>query len=381
MRLVIFGATGSVGRQTLDVVRAHPGRFEIVGLAARSASEGLRALADEFRPHCVVVADEADQPALAAPGRDVLAGVTGLLAAATAPEVDLLVAASPGHVAIEATLAAIAAGKQVALANKETIVCAGELVMAAAQAAGMTIRPVDSEHSAVWQCLHFDRPAEPVARIILTASGGPFRALPAADLARVSAAAALRHPTWNMGGKITVDSASLMNKGLEVIEAHWLFAMPFDQIDVLVHPQSIVHSLVEFADGSVLAQLGLPDMRLPIQIALTYPERVPNRLPRLDLGAIARLDFEPPRRADFPCLDLAYRAGQAGGLYPTVLSAADEVAVELFLAGAIPFTGIPALIERALDAYVPAGRPSLDAIMAADAWARAYVRQAATHAA
>ena len=375
-RLAVFGATGSIGRQTLDVVRAHPGHFEVVALAAGHASDALQALADEFRPRCVAVMEASDAAGLAAPGREVLTGSAGLVAAATAPEVDLLVAASTGHAGIPATLAALRAGKEVALANKETIVCAGALVMAAARAAGTVIRPVDSEHSAIWQCLGFGRPAQPVARLILTASGGPFRTLPAADLARVTADQALAHPTWRMGGKITIDSATLMNKGLEVIEAHWLFDVPFDTIEVLVHPQSIVHSLVEFGDGSVLAQLGLPDMRLPIQIALAYPERLPNSLPRLDLAAVARLDFEPPRLADFPCLGLAYRAGQAGGTYPTVLSAADEAAVALFLAGAITFPDISALIDRALEAHAAIGNPTLDDIMAADAWARAYVRQA-----
>jgi 1-deoxy-D-xylulose-5-phosphate reductoisomerase len=376
-RLALFGATGSVGRQTVEVVRAQPGRYEVVALAAGRASPALRALIEEFRPRCVVVADEAERAALADAGCTVLAGGAGLLAAATDPAVDLLVAASAGHAGIEATLAALRAGKELALANKETIVCAGALVMAAARAAGTTIRPIDSEHSALWQCLGFGGPAPRPRRIVLTASGGPFRTTPAAELATVTAGAALKHPTWNMGGKITVDSATLMNKGLEVIEAHWLFGMPFDGIDVLVHPQSIVHSLVEFVDGSVLAQLGLPDMRLPIHVALAYPERLPIELPRLDLASIGRLDFEPPRREAFPCLDLAYQAGRAGGTYPTVLSAADEVAVALFLAGHIPFPAIADLIARALDAHQSVDDPPLDAILAADAWARQHVRAAA----
>jgi 1-deoxy-D-xylulose-5-phosphate reductoisomerase len=377
IRLAIFGATGSIGRQTLEVVRAQPGRYTVVALAAGRASEQLRALADEFRPQVVVVADERDRATLAAPGRLVLAGEAGLIAAATDPAVDLLVAASAGHAGIRPTLAALRAGKQLALANKETIVCAGALVVAAARAAGITIRPVDSEHSALWQCLGFGQPAQPVRRILLTASGGPFRTTPAEALRGVTAAEALTHPTWRMGGKITVDSATLMNKGLEVIEAHWLFDLAYDQIEVLVHPQSIIHSLVEFVDGSVLAQLGLPDMRLPIHIALAYPERIPSALPRLDLTAIGRLDFEPPRLDAFPCLRLAYQAGRAGGTYPTVLSAADEIAVALFLAGHIPFTGIADLIDSALARHRPVSAPSLDDIMAADAWARAYVREAA----
>ncbi len=378
-RLAIFGATGSVGRQTLDVVRQQPERYRVTVLGAAHASAALRELADEFRPAAVVATEASDgtMADLAAPGRILLTGEAGLLTAATDPGVDLLVAASAGHAAIGPTLAALRAGKQVALANKETIVCAGALVMAAARAAGTVIRPIDSEHSAVWQCLGLDQPARQVARVILTASGGPFRALPAAELARVTATAALKHPTWSMGGKITIDSASLMNKGLEVIEAHWLFGLPFEQIEVLVHPQSIVHSLVEFVDGSVLAQLGLPDMRLPIHIALAYPERVPTAYPRLDLAAIARLDFEPPRRDAFPCLDLAYQAGRAGATYPTVLSAADEVAVALFLAGQITFIAIANLIKSALDAHRPTGPLDLESILAADAWAREHVRRTA----
>ncbi|MCC6627783.1 MAG: 1-deoxy-D-xylulose-5-phosphate reductoisomerase [Chloroflexi bacterium] len=374
-RLAILGATGSVGQQTLAVVRAQPDRYRVVALAAAHPSMALRALADEFRPACVVVAAEADRPALAAPGRAVLAGEAGLTQMATDPSVDLLVAASGGHAGIAPTLAALAAGKHLALANKETIVCAGALVTATAQAAGVTIRPVDSEHSAIWQCLGFAQRAQPVRHITLTASGGPFRTWPVAELEHVSAEQALNHPTWRMGGKITVDSASLMNKGLEVIEAHWLFGQPYERIRVLVHPQSIVHSLVEFADGSVLAQLGQPDMRLPIHVALAYPERVESELPRLDLAAIARLDFELPRLDAFPCLGLAYQAGRAGGTYPTVLSAADEVAVELFMAGAIRFTGIPRLIEAALQAHVPVGEPTLADILEADRETRAFVRQ------
>lgn len=349
-------------------------------LAAGRVSAELLALADEFRPAAIVVYFEprgGDPPlsTLAAAGRTLWQGPAGLVAAATDPAVDLLVAASPGHAAIEATLAALAAGKQLALANKETIVCAGSLVTAAARAAGVTIRPVDSEHSAIWQCLGFGRPPQPVDKIVLTASGGPFRTMPTAELGLVTAAAALKHPTWHMGGKITIDSATLMNKGLEVIETHWLFEVPFDIIEVLVHPQSIVHSMVEFIDGSVLAQLGRPDMRLPIHVALAYPERMAARYPRLDLATLQRLDFEPPRLDAFPCLTLAYQAGRAGGTYPTVLSAADEEAVALFLAGRIPFTGIAEVIDQALARHVSIGRPTLADIMAADHWARRCVQE------
>ena len=377
IRLALIGATGSIGRQTLEIVRAHPDRFEIVALAAGHVSAALTALADEFQPRLVVAAADDDRAALAVPGRDLLRGPAGLMTLATQPDIDLVVVASAGHAAIEPTLAAIKAGKQIALANKEAIVCAGGQIMAAAEQAGVVIRPMDSEHSAIWQCLACGQVTQPLRRITLTASGGPFRALSSAELARVTASEALAHPTWRMGEKITVDSATLMNKGLEVIEARWLFGLDYDQIDVLVHPQSIVHSLIEFVDGSVLAQLGLPDMRLPIQVALGYPERLPSTLERLDLARIGRLDFEPPRWDDFPCLRLAFEAGRAGATYPTVLSAADEVAVALFLAGVVNFPGIADLIARALDAHTPIADPSIDAILAADAWARDYTQRLA----
>jgi 1-deoxy-D-xylulose-5-phosphate reductoisomerase len=304
----------------------------------------------------------------------VLAGPEGLRTLATLPEADLVVVATPGHYAIRPSLAALAAGKELALANKETIVCAGELVTAAARARGVTIRPVDSEHSGLWQCLHGQRGGDAIARLVLTGSGGPFRGLSAAELAEVTVERALAHPTWpSMGGKITIDSASLMNKGLEVIEAHWLFGVPFDRIAVLLNPQSIVHALVEFADGSTLAQLAPPDMRLPIAHALDYPRRAPNPFPRLDLARVGRLDFAAPDPDRFPALRLAYEAGRAGGLAPTVLSAADDEAVAAFLRGAIPFVRIPALIEGALEHSPHAGPVTLDAIEEADRWARAYV--------
>ena len=274
-RIVVLGSTGSVGRQTLEVIEAQPERYTVVGLASRGGQLALlNAQIRQFRPTLVAIETDTDRSAVEHPADRVLSGPAGLLALATLPEADLIVIATSGHAAIRPTLAAIAAGKQVALANKETIVCAGELVMAAARAHGTTIRPLDSEHSALWQAAQGTPGAWSVQRLIVTGSGGPFRRLAAAELATVTPQAALRHPTWpSMGGKITIDSASLMNKGLEVIEARWLFDLPFERIDVIIHPQSIVHGLVEFADGSTVAQLALPDMRLPIAYALAWPAR------------------------------------------------------------------------------------------------------------
>ena len=376
-RIVVLGSTGSVGRQTLEVIEAQPERFTVVGLAARG---GQLALLNEqigrFKPTLVAVEADTDRGAVAHPADRVLAGPEGLLALATLSEADLIVIATSGHAAIRPTLAAIEAGKGVALANKETIVCAGELVMAAARAHGTTIRPLDSEHSALWQAAQGAEGAVNVQRLIVTGSGGPFRRLAATELATVTPQAALRHPTWpSMGGKITIDSASLMNKGLEVIEARWLFDLPFERIDVVIHPQSIVHGLVEFADGAMLAQLALPDMRLPIAYALAWPERPALPYPRLDLLQVAKLEFEAPDLDRFPCLRLAYEAGRAGGLLPTVLSAADEVAVEAFLHGTLPFSGIPALIEATLAAYDGTAVVSLAAIEEADRWTQAFGRR------
>ncbi len=376
-RIVVLGSTGSVGRQTLEVIEAQPERFTVVALAARG---GQIALLNEqiarFRPTLVAIEAEADRSAVAHPTDRVLSSAEGLLTLATLPEADLIVIATSGHAAIRPTLAAIEAGKGVALANKETIVCAGELVMAAARAHDTTIRPLDSEHSALWQSAQGTPGTASVQRLIITGSGGPFRRLAATELATVTPQAALRHPTWpSMGGKITIDSASLMNKGLEVIEARWLFDLPFERIDVVIHPQSIVHGLVEFADGSTVAQLALPDMRLPIAYALTWPERPALPYPRLDLLQVGKLEFEAPDLARFPCLHLAYEAGRAGGLLPTVLSAADEVAVAAFLHGALPFTSIPALIEAALAAYDGTDVVSLEAIEAADRWTHDFGRR------
>lgn len=373
-RIVILGCTGSIGRQTLEVVEAQPDRFSVVGLATRGGN--LTLLNEQirrFRPQVVAIEREQDHAQVEHPGDRVLIGPEGLLALATLPEADLIVIATSGHAAIRPTLAAIEANKAIALANKETIVCAGEIVMAAARERSITIRPVDSEHSALWQCVQGNPAGAALERLIITGSGGPFRQLPAADFATITPQGALKHPTWpTMGGKITIDSASLMNKGLEVIEARWLFDLPFERIEVVIHPQSIVHGMVEFADGATMAQLATPDMRLPIAYALTWPERTPLPFPRLDLLRAGRLEFEAPDLARFPCLRLAYEAGRAGGLLPTVLSAADEVAVAAFMAGTLPFTALPNLIEAALAAYDGTDTVSLAAIEEADRWTHEF---------
>ena len=384
-RIAILGSTGSIGQSALAVVEAHPARLQIVGLAAGENAERLVEQATRFRPRALAMATDAALSAVkgALRGRDGVdvrlagSGREGLVAVATHPDVDLVLCASSGTAALEAVLAAIEAGKAIALANKEVLVMAGHLVMAAARRRGVPILPVDSEHNAIHQCLHARR-AEEVRRLILTASGGPFRGRSAEELGAVSAEDALRHPTWKMGPKITIDSATLMNKGLEVIEAHWLFGVSADRIDVLVHPQSIVHSLVELRDGSVIAQLGVTDMRLPIQYAFSYPERWEAALPALDLAHLGRLEFEHPDFSRFPCLGLAFRALRAEGSLPAVMNAANEVAVEAFLDDRLPFDAIPAVIERTMDACeADGGRPAgtLDEVRAADQWARAYARE------
>lgn len=303
-------------------------------------------------------------------------GSDGLVALATRPDVDMVLCASAGTVALEAVLAAIEAGKAIALANKEVLVMAGALMTDAARRRGVEILPVDSEHNAIHQCVH-GRPAHEISRLVLTASGGPFRSHSRSQLAAVRPSDALKHPTWRMGRKITIDSATLMNKGLEVIEARWLFGVPGDRIDVVVHPQSIVHSMVEMVDGSILAQLGVTDMRLPIQYAFSHPERWPSPLPRLELATCGRLDFHVPDHEKFPGLKLAYRALETGGGLPVVLNAANEVAVDLFLRGRLAFTWIPVLIERTMDAHTPGEVRSLAEARRLDHWARAYSQELA----
>ncbi len=374
-RIALLGSTGSIGEQTLDVVARHPGRFEVVALSAGRRIERLVEQARRFRPRLVSIADPAevaDVRAALGPDVEVVSGDEGLVAVATAP-CELVVAGLVGAVGLEPVLAAIRAGRTIGLANKEVMVMAGALVRREAAARGVTILPIDSEHSAIFQCLSGSRPDQ-ISRLILTCSGGPFRTWSAEKIAGAGIEEALAHPNWSMGAKISIDSATLMNKGLEVIEARWLFDVEASRVDVVVHPQSIVHSLVEFRDRSVLAQLGLPDMRVPIAVALAHPERVDLDLPRLDLVALARLDFEAPDRVRFPCLELAYRAVRGSEAAPAVLNAANEVAVEAFLAGRIRFPEIAACNESVLEAHLAEhageGVSDLAAVRAADALAR-----------
>jgi 1-deoxy-D-xylulose-5-phosphate reductoisomerase len=381
-RIAILGSTGSIGQSALAVVDAHPGRLEVVALAAGENAARFVEQIDRYEPDTVAMANE---QALADVDAELRrhrvqqpktcgSGPGGLIAVATHPDADVVLFASSGTAGLDAVLAAIEAGKTIALANKEVLVMAGAVVMAAARRRGVHVLPVDSEHNAIHQCLHGRSPGD-VRRLILTASGGPFRGLTAEALATVTPDDALRHPTWRMGPKITIDSATLMNKGLEVIEARWLFDAAADQIDVVVHPQSIVHSMVEFVDGSILAQLGVTDMRLPIQYAFSYPERWSAPLPPLDLLGAGRLDFEPPDVARFPCLALAFRALRSDEGLPVVLNAANEVAVAAFLDSRIPFIAIPEVICAAMDAYEqssPQPVRSLADVRRVDGWATEF---------
>lgn len=377
--LAIFGSTGSIGRQALDVVARHPGAFAVSLLAARgSRLDILQRQIDAFDPQLVLLTGGQGEEArlrlrFPSGARAILTGGDswrpGLVRQALeAVPVDLVLNAFSGVAGLVPSLAALESGRPLALANKESLVVGGRLVVEAASSRGLPLIPVDSEHSAILQCLLGQQGS--VSRIILTASGGPFRAFSPEEMAGVTPQMALAHPTWQMGPKVTVDSASMMNKGLEVIEATWLFGVGLDQVEVLVHPESIVHSLVAFADGSVLAQMARPDMRLPIQYALTHPERWPAAVEYLDLARVGHLSFAPLEREKFPCFDLALAAARRGSTYPAVLNAADEVAVGMFLAGKIGFTDIPRLIEKALAEHVPAAEATLPAIEAADAWAR-----------
>ena len=364
-RLAILGSTGSIGQQTLEVVRALPHRFRIVGLAAGQNTKLLAKQINEFQPRLVCHQDKEALTRLTSAGYEFLS----LEEIASHPQVDIVVVATSGKSGLLPTLAALKAGKDVALANKESLVMAGDIITSEAKLNSARILPIDSEHSAIWQCLHGE--TKELARIILTASGGPFRHYSPARLSKVTVEQALKHPSWQMGKKVTIDSATLMNKGLEVIEAHWLFDMPLDSIRIVIHPQSIIHSMVEFVDGSVKAQLSYPDMRLPIQYALSYPERFSNpQLPKLNWDNISSLTFEQPDLDNFPCLKLAIEAGKAGGTCPTVLCAADEAAVELFLSRHIKFTDIARLVERTLEQHQVVSRPTLDEIIEADRWAR-----------
>jgi 1-deoxy-D-xylulose-5-phosphate reductoisomerase len=388
LNVALLGATGSIGTQTLDVVRNLGRHFRVVCMGAGSDRDGLLFLAASLPepPALLALADE--EAAASAPhdGPPMLAGEAGMVELATHPDVDIVVVATTGHAGFAPTLAALEAGKQVALANKEALVMAGALVTGLARRKGTRIRPVDSEHSAIWQCL-VGEPEDParedsrggsgawstIEKLVLTASGGPFRTWDAENTARATPQQALKHPTWNMGAKVTIDSASLMNKGLEVIEAHWLFGVPYDDIEVIIHPESIIHSMVRFTDGSAKAQLGIPDMRVPIQYALTHPHRYPNPAhPRADWAALGALHFEAVDTGRFRCLTLAFEAGRLGGTYPTVLAAADEVAVPRFMVGDIRFGDIPGIIEGVLEKHVPVAvmDPDISAIKWADNWAR-----------
>jgi len=368
-QLAVLGSTGSIGRQTLEVVRALPRRFGIVGLAAGENIGLLAEQIEEFKPEFVYYSPTENQNKVSTPPCGTEYKFLPLEEIACHPRVDTAVIATSGKAGLSPTLAAVRAGKNVALANKESLVMAGEIIINEAKQNKAQILPVDSEHSAIWQCLNGEK--QEAVQIILTASGGPFRQYSSAQLKEVTVEQALKHPSWQMGRKVTIDSATLMNKGLEVIEAHWLFNMPYDNIEVLIHPQSIVHSMVEFIDGSIKAQLSYPDMRLPIQYALSYPDRLPNpQLPRLDWSDVKSLTFESPALDTFPCLKLAVEAGKKGGTYPAVLCAADEIAVELFLSRRIGFIDIARFVERVLERHQAIACPDVEDIMEADAWAR-----------
>lgn len=407
-RVVVLGATGSIGESAIKVAHDIPERMEIVGLAANTNAEKLAAAANQVRPRAVCLTDTSKIDALRGALHykpEIFSGEAGLCEIAALAETDMALIAIVGTGGLRPALAAIEAGKDLAVASKEILVMAGEIVMRAALERGAHVLPVDSEHNAIFQCLegkfsegskrptlNVQRPTSKsessalgvgrsafdvsdVRRIILTASGGPFRETPSAEFAAITVDQALKHPTWNMGPKITIDSATLFNKGLEMIEAHWLFGVGMDRVEVVVHPQSIIHSMVEFADGSTLAQLSYSDMCFPIQYAVTWPDRVPNSLPPLDFAKLGRLEFFAPRYADFPALNLARRAGTSGGTLPAVLNAANEVAVAAFLDRQMGFSSIWRTVEEVMDRHTIVAHPDLDAILRADQWARAEARR------
>ena len=386
-RVVLLGATGSIGESALKVARDIPERMEIVGLAANSNAKKLAALANAVRPEAVCLVNESKLAGLRTAldyQPQIFSGAGGLSEIASLAESDMTLVAIVGTGGLRPALAAIEAGKDLAIASKEILVMAGEIVMRAAKEKRVKVLPVDSEHNAIFQCLYrgvgilpgSQKPQagslyhEQVRRIILTASGGPFRNTPAKDFESIMPEQALKHPTWNMGPKITIDSATLFNKGLEMIEAHWLFGVEMERVEIVIHPQSIVHSMVEFTDGSVLAQLSQSDMCFPIQYAVTWPDRVPNSLPPLDFGKLGKLEFAAPRLSDFPALGLARRAGVTGGTLPAVMNAANEVAVAAFLARQIAFPRIWELVEEVMNCHDCVAHPELDAILKADLWAR-----------
>src|SRR5213596_2769477 len=372
-RVVILGATGSIGDSALKVARDIPERMEIVGLAANRNAEKLASAANETRAPAVCLVDEKNidalQRALEYKPR-IFAGDAGLREIACLSDADMVLVAIVGTAGLRPALAAMEAGKNLAVASKEILVMAGEIVMRKARDNSVQVLPVDSEHNAIFQCLEGKKSSD-IRRIILTASGGPFRETPRKDFDSITPEQALKHPTWNMGPKITIDSATLFNKGLEMIEAHWLFGVEMQRVEVVIHPQSIVHSLVEFADRSTLAQLSYSDMCFSIQYAVTWPDRVPNSLPPLDFGKLAELKFARPRYDDFPALGLARRAGETGGTLPAVLNAANEIAVSAFLEKRMSFPQIWQTVEQVMDAHESVAQPDLDEILRADQWARA----------
>ncbi len=392
-RVVILGATGSIGESALKVARDIPERMEIVGLAAKSNAQKLAAAANKVRPESVCLVDETQvdvlRKALDYEPR-ILSGEAGLLEIACLTNADMVLVAIVGTGGLRPALAAIKAGKDLAVASKEILVMAGEIVMREARENGVHVLPVDSEHNAIFQCMVAQ--ASPLAksprvasetltplsrdvrRIILTASGGPFRETPRSAFDSITPEQALKHPTWNMGPKITIDSATLFNKGLEMIEAHWLFGVEMKRVEVVIHPQSIVHSMVEFTDGSTLAQLSYSDMCFPIQYAVTWPDRVPNSLPPLDFSKLSKLEFSTPRYDDFPALNLARRAGEIGGTLPAVMNAANEIAVSAFLDRKLRFPEIWRIVEQVMNQHTPVAHPDLDAILEADRWARAQAQ-------
>src|ERR1700681_2209664 len=371
-RVIILGATGSIGDSTLKVAHDIPERMEIVGLAANSNAEKLATAANKTRAKAICIVDERKIDILRAKLEyqpKIFVGENGLREIARLEDADMVLIAIVGTAGLHPALDAIESGKDLAVASKEILVMAGEAVTNAAQKRGVKILPVDSEHNAIFQCLD-GRPSE-VRRIILTASGGPFRETPANQLVDVTVEEALKHPTWNMGPKITIDSATLFNKGLEMIEAHWLFGVEMNRVEVVIHPQSIVHSMVEFADGSTLAQLSYSNMCFPIQYAVTWPDRFPNTLPPLDFGKLSKLEFFPPRYADFPALNLARRAGESGGTLPAVMNTANEIAVAAFLDRQVHFPRIWQIVEEVMNRHTRVAHPDLNAILRADQWARA----------
>lgn len=378
--IAVLGSTGSIGVNTLSVVASHPDKFAVLALAAHSSVDKLEDQVRRFRPRLAVLFDEerADhlRERLGDLDTEVDSGLDGLCRAAVYPGVQLVMSAVVGSIGLWPTLRAVEAGLDVALANKESLVMAGELIMRPDRPAWGRIIPVDSEHNAIFQVLQ-DQQRSALRRILLTASGGPFRDWSLEDMRSASIVEALRHPNWKMGPKITVDSATMMNKGLELIEARWLFDVPVENLQIVVHPESIVHSMVEFHDGSVLAQLGIPDMRVPISYALAYPQRLPNTLPSLDLFSVQALHFHPPDHDRFPCLRLAIEAARCGGTMPAVLNAANEVAVQAFLDGSINFLAIPKVIETTMARHAPVPLAAAAIVLEADRWAREYAAKAA----